>query len=130
MNFILIENVEGKENIMWENNPGDLPGDSIAFTYYQQDKTDENGMVSSCEYRIGKPIKFVLGDMYIELENDVLDSQDDGVYCLYIHDERKLSQPIKRIVKPVKSNTTLVSDFSELRESFSILLRKEQTRKK
>lgn len=130
MNFVLVENTQEKINVIWENNFENLPSDTIAFTYYQQDNVDENGMVASFEYRIGTPIKFVLGDIYIELESNLIDSQEDDIYCLYIHDEKKLSQQIKRIIKPINKNTTLVSNFSELEDAFSIVAKKEHAARK
>ena len=130
MNFFLVENTQEKINVIWENNFENLPSDTIAFTYYQQDNIDENGMVASFEYRIGTPIKFVLGDIYIELESNLIDSQEDDIYCLYIHDEKKLSQQIKRIIKPINKNTTLVSNFSELEDAFSIVAKKEHAARK
>ena len=130
MNFVLVENTQEKINVIWENNFENLPSDTIAFTYYQQDNIDENGMVASFEYRIGTPIKFVLGDIYIELESNLIDSQEDDIYCLYIHDEKKLSQQIKRIIKPINKNTTLVSNFSELEDAFSIVAKKEHAARK
>lgn len=130
MNFVLVENTQEKINVIWENNFENLPSDTIAFTYYQQDNIDENGMVASFEYRIGTPIKFVLGDIYIELESNLIDSQEDDIYCLYIHDEKKLSQQIKIIIKPINKNTTLVSNFSELEDAFSIVAKKEHAARK
>lgn len=130
MNFVLVENTQEKINVIWENNFENLPSDTIAFTYYQHDNIDENGMVASFEYRIGTPIKFVLGDIYIELESNLIDSQEDDIYCLYIHDEKKLSQQIKRIIKPINKNTTLVSNFSELEDAFSIVAKKEHAARK
>ena len=130
MNFVLVENTQEKINVIWENNFENLPSDTIAFTYYQQDNIDDNGMVASFVYRIGTPNKFVLGDIYIELESNLIDSQEDDIYCLYIHDEKKLSQQIKRIIKPINKNTTLVSNFSELEDAFSIVAKKEHAARK
>jgi len=130
MNFILIENVNGKQEIIFENNFENLPSDAIAFTYYQQNNIDENGIVTSFEYRIGVPIKFIIGDMYAVLGENEIDTQRDEIHCLYIHDEKKLSKPIKRIVKPINKNTTLVNNFSELEEVFATIIKKEHVRKR
>jgi len=132
MDFILWENVEGKEFIMWINDVEKLPSSAIAFTYYQQDNGDENGIKihHSNQYRIGVPIKFILGDLYEELEYDAIDTQMDDLHSLYIHDKKKLSEPIKRIVKPMNENITLVSNFTELEETFESIIKKEQVRKR
>lgn len=129
MNFVLFENKDGKESFVFENDLKNLPIDTIAFTYYQQDSLDENGLVIFHEYRIGIPIKFVTSDMYVEVEYSALDTQRDDIYCLYIHDEKKLSKPIKRIVKPINKNTTLVNNFSELEEVFASITKKTNKKK-
>ena len=131
MNFILIEDVNEKQSIIFENNFENLPNDTIAFTYYQQDNIDENGIVNSLEYRIGVPIKFIIGDMYNKLDYNTINFQrNDRLHCLYIHDPKKLSEPIKRIVKPINKNTTLVNNFSELEEVFTSIVTKEQGKKR
>ena len=131
MNFVLIENVNGKVDIVWENNFEILPSDAISFTYYQQGNRDENGMVNSFEYRIGVPIEFIDGsDEYIELESTLDGFPNNKIYSLYIYDEKRVSQQIKRIIKPINKNTTLVSNFSELEEVFATIIKKEQVRKR
>lgn len=42
---------------------------------------------------------------------------------------KKISQPIERIIKPINKNTTLVSNFSELEEIFTLTIKKEQAKK-
>ena len=70
MNFVLFENENGKENFVWESELEKLPNDTIAFTYYQQDNVDENGILQNHEYRIGVPVKFIIGDIKnIKLDN-------------------------------------------------------------
>lgn len=123
MNFVLFENENGQETFVWENELENLPNGSTAFTYYQQENIDENGVVQSCEYRIGVPVKFVIGDMYIQLDSNISDNQNDDIYCLCIKEG-------KRIFQPINSNTTLVNSFSELEEAFATIIKKEQVRKK
>ena len=122
MNFVLVENNEGKEAFVWDNNIENLPTDIMAFTYYQQDIINENGLIQSSEYRIGAPVKFIIGDMYIHLEPTTLNSQKDDIYCLYIENG-------KRKFKPINSNTTLVNNFSELEQAFVAVTKKEQIAK-
>jgi len=123
MNFVLFENDEGKECFVWENELENMPANTIAFTYFQQDNLDENGMIQSHEYRIGIPVKFIIGDMYIELERDIANSQKDDIYCLY-------SQNGKRKFNPINQNTILVNNFSELEEIFETIIKKQQVRRK
>ena len=124
MNFVLFENENGKETFVWENELESLPNGTIAFTYYQQNNTDENGFVCSHEYRIGIPVKFVIGDMYIQLNLDkVDDSRNDDTYCLY-------AEYGKRKFRPINQNTTLVNNFSELEKVFTTIIKKEQVRKR
>ena len=122
MNFVLFENENGKEIFVWENELENLPANTIAFTYYQQNNTDENGFVCSHEYRIGIPVKFVIGDMYIKLNLDKVDNQKDDIYCLY-------AEYGKRKFRPINPNTTLVNNFSELEDCFKTVIKKEQVRK-
>ena len=123
MNFVLFENENGKETFAWESELESLPNGTIAFTHYQQDNVDENGIVQIHEYRIGIPVKFIIGDMYIQLESNTSDNQKDDIYCLY--DENG-----KRKFKPINSNTTLVNNFSELEEVFATTIKKEKVRKR
>lgn len=123
MNFILFENESGKEAFVWENELENLPANTTAFTYYHQDIADENRLIHSNEYIIGVPVKFIIGDMYIQLEPSTLDNQKGDIYCLYVEDG-------KRKFKPINSNTTLVNNFSELEEVFVTVMKKEQVRKK
>lgn len=124
MNFVLFENENGKETFVWENELESLPNGTIAFTYYQQNNTDENGFVCFHEYRIGIPVKFVIGDMYIQLNLDkVADSRNDDIYCLY-------AEYGKRKFRPINQNTTLVNNFSELEDYFKTVIKKEQVRKR
>lgn len=100
MNFILIENVKEKESIIFENSFENLPferlpSDTTAFTYYQQDNIDKNGMVTSSEYRIGVPIEFIGGGEYIELESTLDGFPNNTIYCLYIYDEKKYHNLLK-----------------------------------
>ena len=123
MNFVLFENENGKENFVWESELEKLPNDTIAFTHYQQDNVDENRILQNHEYRIGVPVKFIIGDMYIQLESNISDNQKDDVYCLY-------GENGKRKFKPINSNTTLVNNFSELEKVFTTIIKKEQVRKR
>ena len=123
MNFVLFENENGKENFVWESKLESLPNGTIAFTHYQQDNVDENGIVQNHEYRIGIPVKFIIGDMYIQLESNTSDNQKADVYCLYAENG-------KRKFKPINSNTTLVNNFSELEKVFTTIIKKEQVRKR
>ena len=123
MNFVLFENENGKENFVWESELESLPNGTKAFTHYQQDNVDENGIVQNHEYRIGIPVKFIIGDMYIQLESNTSDNQKDDVYCLY-------GENGKRKFKPINSNTTLVNNFSELEKVFTTIIKKEQVRKR
>lgn len=122
MNFVLFENDKGKATFVWESELDNLPDSSVAFTHYQQDNVDENGFVPFHEYRIGVPIRFILGDMFIQLDSNTSDIYQDNVYCLYIEDG-------KRKFKPMNSNMSLVNSFSELEEAFSSITRNEQVRK-
>ena len=123
MNFVLFENENGKENFVWESELEKLPNDTIAFTHYQQDNVDENGIVQNHEYRIGVPVKFIIGDMYIQLDSNISDNQKDDIYCLYAENG-------KRKFNSINSNTTLVNNFSELEEVFATIIKKEQVRKR
>ena len=123
MNFVLFENENGKETFVWESELEILPNGTIAFTHYQQDNVDENGIVQNHEYRIGVPVKFIIGDMYIQLDSNISDNQKDDIYCLYAENG-------KRKFKPINSNTTLVNNFSELEEVFTTIIKKEQVRKR
>ena len=77
----------------------------------------------NCEYRIGVPVKFIIGNMYIQLDSNTSDNQKDDIYCLY-------AEGGKRKFKPINSNTTLVNNFSELEAVFTTIIKKEKVRKK
>ena len=119
MNFILFENKNGNISFAWENELNSLPPDTISFTYYQQNNTE----IQSYEYRIGIPVKFMIGDMYIELDQNEVNNPKDDIYCLYLDGDKKSFQPMKK-------NTTLVNNFSELEQAFSTIAKKELVRKK
>lgn len=119
MNFVLIEHSNGKNTVCFDSDLQMFPKDAIAFTHYFQDEVDENGKAKFVNYRIGIPIKFVIGDMYIQLENITQNSEhNDNIYCLYY-------QNGKQEFCPIKSGTTLVSNYEELENAFYNELDKE-----
>lgn len=119
MNFILFESKSGNISFVWEHELNCLPPDTISFTYYQQNNTE----IQSYEYRIGVAVKFIIGDMYIELDQNEIDNPNDDIYCLYSDDVIKRFQPIKK-------NTTLLNNFSELENAFNNIIDKKHTRKR
>lgn len=108
---MLFEHQDGKQSTSFESEI--LPQDAVAFTYFQQNSRDENGKCKTYQYRIGVPIKFIIGDMYIQLDTSISDKDD--IYCLSIENG-------KRRFIPCTKDTILVKNFLELKSAYYDIL--------
>jgi len=101
MDFIIFEYDDGTQTFNWVKDITKLPEKVIGFTYYYN-----NNFINK-QYRIGKPIKYILGDIYTEIEDLNSINFYENIYSIYQKDDKK-------IIKPLNQNVTLVNDINEL----------------
>lgn len=119
MNYVVLEYLNGRNEIVLESDfESTLKEDVIAFKYIEQDNRDTFSVEKISQYRIGVPIKFVIGNMFYDLELNDNHIGDEKNYCFY-------TDGIMRKFNHLTPNTTLVSDFETLNKAYQSVTKQE-----
>lgn len=108
MDFVVFEYADGKQSFSKVEDVAIFPEGVVAFTHYKNGELDANGRGQVAEYRIGIVVKFVIGDMCYELdEEQIHDGDYEDKYVLFNHQ-----------VRPFNENITLVEDAVALEKAY------------